>query len=155
MTDIIKNGMEFILPLGGICVFFWGVWQYYHSQSLDVFHRYCDRYNKIVTPEVMEDWCNALQDWPPNDAEKRKQLELTMLAYLNLVWEEFYLRQKRMIPVKLWDAWRSGIDETIQSDFAKSVLKKYREHFSEFDPESKCHKIAQELGIKSLEKNLS
>ena len=61
---------------------------------------------------------------------------------------------KKMSPKKLWDAWRSGIEETIESDFAKAVVKKYREHFSEFDPMSECPKIAQELGITSLEKKL-
>lgn len=152
----LKNACDILIPLAGVFAFFWGVWQYFHSKSLDVFDRYCEKYNNIVTPDIIEDWQKALSLWPlpvdsPGDRATAQRLEQTMVAYLNLVWEEFYLHDEKLIRKGTWKAWRSGIDETINTKFAKSILKKYRRHFSEFDPNSENHRIAKELGIESLD----
>ena len=150
--DNIKLISDIILPIGGLIAFFLGVWQYFHSKSLDVFDRYCEKYNSIITPAILKDWNEALEHWPPIESAKKETLENAMLAYLNLVWEEFYLHDEGLIRKGAWKAWRTGIDQTIKTEFARSVLLTYRKHFSEFDPTSNSHKIADELGITSLEK---
>jgi hypothetical protein len=147
---------DILTPFGCLAAFFWGVWQYFHSKSLDVFDRYCEKYNRIVTPEIWDDWTKALKQWPlddktPGNKVLIQQLERAMLAYLNLVWEEFYLHDEGLIRKGAWKAWRSCIDKTIHTDFACSVLMKYCNHFSEFNPASGSHKIATELDIKSLD----
>ena len=151
MLNIAKVVLEFVIPLGGVCVFGWGVWQYYHSQSLVVFQRYCDRYNAIVTPDIIAEWTKVIEGWKLGDEEPNKRIERAMLAYLNLVWEEFQLHNQRLIRTDIWEAWSPGIEETVNSDFARSVLKRYRNHFSEFDQKSVNHKIADVLGIKTLD----
>lgn len=147
---------DILTPVGGLAAVFWGVWQYFHSKALDVFGRYCEKYNNIVTPDIIEDWNKALSIWPlpkdsPVDRATAQRLEQAMVAYLNLVWEEFYLHDEKLIRKGAWKAWRSGIDQTIHTPFALSILRKYRNHFSEFDPKSQDYRIAKELGIKSLD----
>lgn len=152
----IKLMVDILIPIGGLAAFFWAVWQYFHSKSLEVFDRYCEKYNNIVTPDIIEDWNKALSLWPlpkdsPVDRVTTQRLEQAMVAYLNLVWEEFYLHDEKLIRRGAWKAWRSGIGQTIKTPFALAILKKYRSHFSEFDPKSQDHRIAKELGITSLD----
>jgi len=134
----LKTCIELLVPVGGLAAFFWGVWQYFHGKALDVFDRYCEKYNSIVTPELLPEWDAALKSWSDNQLnEMNRHLEYAMVAYLNLVWEEFYLHDEGLIRRGAWKAWRSGIDQTIHIEFARSVLRKYRGHFSEFDHEQR------------------
>jgi hypothetical protein len=142
--------VDILTPLGALVAFFWGIWQHFHSKSLQVFEKYCKKYNAIVTPDILERWNNALSNWPPKEVDSERCLERAMLSYLNLVWEEFYLHDEGLIRKGTWKAWRSGIDQTMHTTFARDVLRKHRKHFSEFDMGSQYHPIADELGIKSL-----
>lgn len=150
----LKPYIDLLVPVGDLAAFFWGVWQYFHGKALDVFDRYCEKYNSIVTPDIIENWNKALSRWPlpidsPADRVTAQRLEQAMVAYLNLVWEEFYLHDEGLIRRGAWKAWRSGIDQTIRSEFACSVLRKYRDHFSEFDHEA-YGRIAAALKMKPL-----
>ena len=145
-----KPIIDCLVPVGGLAALFWGVWQYFHGKALDIFDRYCGKYNNIVTPELLPEWNAALKSWSDADLNEGNQhLERAMATYLNLVWEEFYLHDEGLIRKRAWEAWRSGIDQTIHTEFARSVLRKYRNHFSEFD-HAKFGRIAAELKMEPL-----
>jgi hypothetical protein len=106
--------------------FLFGVYQYRRNLQLSAFRVYADKYNSILTPDIYEKWSNALR--PDGDKENRKELAPTMLAYLNLVWEEMYLVRNGVISKVLWRIWEPEIREIVNTDFAKDVIEQYHYH---------------------------
>src|SRR6516165_5014028 len=102
-----------------------GVWQYRRKVHLELFRAYAGLYNEIVTPDIYHKWQGALH----GDRELWTELTATMVTYLNLVWEEFYLSRDGMIPRRLWRLWLPEIQRVIASDFAKSTMEAYNFHF--------------------------
>jgi hypothetical protein len=102
-----------------------GVYQFARSNRLSIFSKYCDKYNQIVKPEIYEDWVKALK----GDKDLQIKLEPQMIAYLNLVWEELFLLEDKLISKKLWNHWNREIKETLSSSFAQDVMNKYDYHF--------------------------
>jgi hypothetical protein len=102
-----------------------GVWQYRRKVHLEIFCAYSDWYNEIVTPDIYHKWQSALH----GDRELWPELTATMVKYLNLVWEEFYLSRDGVIPRRLSRLWLPEIQGVIASDFAKSTMEAYDFHF--------------------------
>ena len=104
-----------------------GVSQYRRKIHLEIFRAYADRYNSIVSPDLYERWQLALN----GEREHWPELTETMVKYLNLTWEEFYLSRDGLIPRKLWKLWLPEIQRVLNSDFAKSVIERYDFHFTD------------------------
>lgn len=102
------------------------VLQYRRKVHLEIFREYSDRYNEIITPEILCAWQAALR----GDQARWPELTQTMVKYLNLVWEEFYLSREGVIPRRLWRIWLPGIRHVLSSDFAIDTMKKYDFHFA-------------------------
>ncbi len=103
-----------------------GVRQYRRKVHLEIFHIYADRYNAIVTPEIYPMWQGALS----GDQDHWSEMTPTMIKYLNLVWEEFYLSRDGVIPRRLWRLWSPEIHRVLASDFARNTMKAHDFHFS-------------------------
>ena len=101
------------------------VWQYRRKVHLEIFRAYADKYNAIFSPDVYGKWVRALN----GDRELWTELNPTMIQYLNLVWEEFYLSQDGAIPGRLWRIWLPEITAVLSSDFARNAAKTYGFHF--------------------------
>ena len=56
------------------------------------------------------------------DAKAQEEMQEQMIAYLNLVWEEAYLRKMNLLPKKLWLVWKEEIDNVLATDFAKKAM---------------------------------
>jgi hypothetical protein len=108
-----------------------GVWEYRRKTHLEIFRTYTDRYNAIVTPDIYSKWQKALND----NREHWAELTPSMVKYLNLVWEEFYLSRAGVIPRRLWRLWLPEIRQVLASDFAKSTMTNSNFHFP---PELTC-----------------
>jgi hypothetical protein len=111
-----------------------GFWQYRRKIHLEIFRAYADRYNAILTPDIYEKWIRAIEgrheDW--------EELRPTMIRYLNLVWEEFYLAKGGLIPARLWQLWLPEISRVLSSEYARSIAKTHEFHFpAEFDCRTK------------------
>ena len=103
-----------------------GVRQYRRKVHLEIFRIYADRYNAIVTPEIYPKWQGALS----GDRNLWSEMTPTMIKYLNLVWEEFYLSRDGVIPRRLWRLWLPEIQRVLASDFAKNTMEAHDFHFS-------------------------
>lgn len=103
------------------------VWQYRRTVHRDIFRVYADKYNTVLRPEIYGEWQTALR----GDSTKWEMLTPTMIAYLNLVWEEYYLADDHVIPFSLWKIWLPEIQQVLCSAFAKEVIRKYDFHFPE------------------------
>lgn len=101
--------------------------QYRTKIQLEIFDKYTNRYNQIVTSEMVDCWRNVING-KGTDAENAS-MKLTMIKYLNLVWEEYYLYDSGLIPKKLWKIWEPEIKQIFELDFTKQVIK------SSFTPE--------------------
>jgi hypothetical protein len=103
------------------------VWQYRRKVHLEIFRMYADRYNAILRPDIYEKWVGAIQ----GDRDHWIELNSTMIQYLNLIWEEYYLSRDGLIPKRLWQLWLPEMDRVLSSEFAKSVAKAYDSHFQD------------------------
>ncbi len=104
-----------------------GVWQYRRTVHRDIFRVYADKYNTILQPAIYDDWQAALH----GDSTKWQSLTPTMVAYLNLIWEECFLARERVIPRSLWRLWAPEIRRVFCSQFAQDVISRYEFHFPE------------------------
>ena len=103
-----------------------GVRQYRRKVHLEIFRIYVDRYNAIVTPEIYPNWQGALS----GNRDHWSEMTPTMIKYLNLVWEEFYLSRDGVIPRRLWRLWLPEIHRVLASDFARNTMEAHGFHFS-------------------------
>lgn len=100
-------------------------WQFRRKVHLEIFRKYADKYNEILTPAIYEKWLGAIQ----GDRSHWSELTPTMIMYLNLVWEERFLVADGAIPKRLWNLWLPEIERVISSEFARVVLENYDFHF--------------------------
>jgi hypothetical protein len=114
-----------ISSIVGVVEFLFAVYQYRRNVQLSTFRLYADKYNSILTPDIYDKWSKALC----GDKENWKELTPTMIAYLNLVWEEVYLVRNGIISRVLWRIWKQELRTTINADFAKHIIKQYHYHF--------------------------
>jgi len=102
-------------------------WQYRRTVHRETFRVYADKYNSILKPEIYREWLEALN----GDQAKWDRMRPTMIAYLNLVWEEQFLASDRTIPRHLWKLWRPEIRTVLCTEFARQVSKECQFHFPE------------------------
>lgn len=108
-----------------VAAFLVGIFQYRRSVHIDIFRKYADKYNSIITSDKYDKWQSALA------GKKDDWAELTpiMIQYLNLIWEEFFLLQTGIMPRGLWRLWLPEIERVLATDFAKMTIAKYEFHF--------------------------
>lgn len=104
-----------------------GYCQYLKSKQLEVFNSYTKRYNEIINSSNLAHWHSALK----GDESHYVKMEPCMVQYLNLVWEEWYLRKNNLISKKLWRIWEPEIRKNLETDFARRVITKYDFSISE------------------------
>ena len=108
-----------------VATFWYGYWQYKRSVNIEIFRTYADKYNEIITAEIYDKWETALS----GEKDDWKELTPTMIKYLNLIWEEFYLHESKMMPQYLWRLWLPEIKRILATEFARETIAKYRFHF--------------------------
>jgi hypothetical protein len=118
-----------------------GVWQYRRTVHRDIFRVYADKYNSILKPEAYQDWQDALK----GDKGKWTAFKPTMIAYLNLIWEECFLAVDGTIPGRLWRLWLPEIKTVLCTEFAQEIIQQCEFHFPD---ELSCgsRRVKSELG---------
>jgi len=125
LTTIITSIVAVITGIAAVGGFLFGVYQYRRNVQLSTFRVYADKYNSILTPDIYDKWYNALC----GDEENWTELTPTMIAYLNLIWEESYLVRNGVISKLLWRIWEPEARATINTDFAEHIIERYQYHF--------------------------
>jgi hypothetical protein len=108
-----------------VATFVNAVIQYRRKIHMEIFRTYADRYNAIITPEIYEKWLAAVK----GNQSYWTELNPTMIRYLNLIWEEFFLSRDKVIPGRLWRLWLPEVNRVLASEFARSVLETHNFHF--------------------------
>ncbi len=108
-----------------VAAFVVGIFQYRRFVHIDIFRKYADKYNSIITPDIYDKWQSALA----GNQDCWAELTPVMIQYLNLIWEEFFLLQGRIMPRHLWQLWLPEIQRVVRTDFAKQTIAKYDFHF--------------------------
>lgn len=124
---LIGIGITAISAISAACSAHNSYRQYLQSKQLDVFNSYTKRYNEIINSSNLAHWHSALK----GDESHYDKMEPCMVQYLNLVWEEWYLRKNNLISKKLWKIWEPEIRKNLETDFARRVITKYDLSISE------------------------
>jgi hypothetical protein len=114
-----------ITTIIALAAFVAGICQYRRSVNIKIFRTYADKYNEIITAEKYDKWQAALAGEKDDWAE----LTPTMIEYLNLIWEEFFLHKIGIMPWNLWRLWLPEIKSVLATEFAKETIDKYEFHF--------------------------
>ena len=107
-----------------VTAFVVGIWQYRRSVNIEIFRTYADKYNEIITAENYDNWQAALA----GEKDFWAELTPTIIKYLNLIWEEFYLYDSGIMPPYLWRLWLPEIKNTLATEFAIETIDKYEFH---------------------------
>ncbi|NOG66455.1 MAG: hypothetical protein HND46_23845 [Chloroflexi bacterium] len=116
----------------GIIAFFWGVKSYNQQMNTQVFLTYTQRIEQIMDsfPKDAWDFRLDLEQLPKPSLE----LSTSVLKYLNLCSEEYYLWQKKLLASDLWNIWEGELNRTLRSPLFVREWKSLAKEF-EFYPE--------------------
>ena len=113
--------------VGTFASVFVAAWEFRRKTHLEIFCAYTKKYNEIIRPEIYADWQAALE----GDQKYWEKLKPVMIQYLNLIWEEAYLREAGIVPDRIWSIWEKEIKPVLKAEFTKRVLKEYKFHYGE------------------------
>jgi hypothetical protein len=132
-SDIVGLIANVVGIVGLIITIVWGVKSYNRQMNTQVFLTYTQRIEQIMDSFPKDAWDFRL------DLEKlpKPSLELStsVLKYLNLCSEEYYLWQKKLLASDLWNIWEDELNRTLRSPlFVREwkILAKEFEFYPEF-----------------------
>jgi hypothetical protein len=112
----------------GIIAFVWGVKRYNRQMNTQVFLTYTQRFDQIMDTFPEKAWMvrldmNKLPDPSP-------ELSKSVLKYLNLCAEEYYLLEKKLLAKDVWKIWEDELRRTLASPL---FVREWKELAKEFD----------------------
>lgn len=120
---------------------FFGVYIYRKQTNIQIFLEYTQRYESI-----MDSFPADARFYRMNTDKKLPEegLELTssVLKYLNLCSEEYYLRETRQLSKKIWNIWKEELERTLRSNLVRREWPKIK---SEFESYSKFQKYVERI----------
>src|SRR5687768_4325484 len=92
--------------------FIWGVRSYRDQMNAQLFLEFTKRFEEVMQSFPKNLWSTrlAIEGKPP---AKSKALSLSVLRYLNLSSEEYYLRQKGWLYKETWEIWERELKRTL------------------------------------------
>ena len=113
--------LEFAIKIGtlisavaGILTLFIGIRIYKRQTNTQIFLEYTKRYNEIMEsfPPEARPARLSLEDKMPDQSEG---LSISILRYLNLCSEEYYLCERGYLSKELWGIWEDELKRTLNS----------------------------------------
>jgi hypothetical protein len=113
--------LEFAIQMGtlisaiaGILTLFIGIRIYKRQTNTQIFLEYTKRYNEIMEsfPPEARPARLSLEDKMPDQSEG---LSISILRYLNLCSEEYYLCERGYLSKELWGIWEDELKRTLNS----------------------------------------
>jgi hypothetical protein len=104
-----------------------GLYSYRRQMTVQILMKYTERYEGILDgfPEVATKYRFDPNALPPQSAE----LTLSVLKYLNLCSEEFYLRKRGYLPKDVWQIWEGDILRMLGDELVRREWEVLRPQF--------------------------
>jgi hypothetical protein len=128
--EIIAQIGTIISIIIGIIAFVWGVRSYNQQMNTQVFLTYTQRFDQIMDSFPKDAWVMRLDlDRLPDSSP---ELSRSVLKYLNLCAEEYYLLQKKLLAKDVWQIWEDELKRTLQSPLFKREWKELAKEFEAY-----------------------
>lgn len=132
--------IDFIIQIGtlgsiiiGVIAFLWGViWgvtSYTRQMTAQVFLEYTKRYDEIMQSFPPDAWVARpnIESVLPNASP---ELSISVLRYLNLCSEEYYLCQRGYLSKEIWGIWEAELKRTLRTPLFR---REWQELCGEFE----------------------
>jgi len=115
----------------GICSLIFGAMIYKRQSNAQIFLEYTRRYESIMESFPTNSIFTRLnsEGEPPEENEK---LTLSVLKYLNLCSEEFYLCKRKYLSQDVWQIWEGELKRTLSSPLYCREWPKLRREFEAY-----------------------
>jgi hypothetical protein len=98
--------------------------------NTQVFLTYTQRFDQIMDSFPKDAWVMRLDlDRLPDSSP---ELSRSVLKYLNLCAEEYYLLQKKLLAKDVWQIWEDELKRTLQSPLFKREWKELAKEFEAY-----------------------
>ncbi|MBC7876958.1 MAG: hypothetical protein H7Y59_07280 [Anaerolineales bacterium] len=127
-TETIFN----IIPsLIAALAFIWGVFSYRNQMHAQLFMEFTKRFEEVMQSFPKNAW-SARFDIDGKSPAKSKELSLSVLRYLNLSSEEYYLQKNRWLPKEVWKIWEGELIRTLRSPLFIREWEKLSKEFETY-----------------------
>ncbi|MEO7840411.1 MAG: hypothetical protein ABIU06_13775 [Anaerolineales bacterium] len=117
--------------LVGVAALFWGVKSYRDQMNAQLFLEFTKRFEEVMQSFPKNVWSSRLNiDGKP--PPKSKAVSLSVLRYLNLCSEEYYLRQKNWLYKETWEIWERELIRTLQTPLFRREWKTLSTEFESY-----------------------
>ena len=111
MTETIITSITALIAL---VAFIWGVISYRNQMNAQLFLEFTKRFEEVMQSFPKNAWTTRL-DLDGKSPIKSKELSLSVLRYLNLCGEEYYLYKKGWLNKGIWKIWEAELIRTLQT----------------------------------------
>jgi hypothetical protein len=129
--DIVIQIGTVISIVVGIFAFIYGVRSYKNQMNAQVFLQYTERYEDIMKSFPKSAWSarfNSKEALP----KESEELTLSVLRYLNLCSEEFYLFKQKYLSKKVWNIWADELARTLRTPLLRREWQKLADEFDAY-----------------------
>lgn len=105
-----------------------GIRTYRRQTNAQIFIEYTSRYERIMEsfpPEAL----SARLELDADPPEQSQELSLSILRYLNMTSEEYYLNRRGYLSNEVWEIWEDELIRTLKSPLLKREWKSIKKEF--------------------------
>jgi hypothetical protein len=113
-TNMIETTFTVISVLIALGAFIWGIVSYRNQIHAQLFLEFTKRFEEVMQSFPKNAW-SARLDIDGTLPTKSKELSLSVLRYLNLCGEEYYLYKKGWMNKGIWKIWEAELIRTLQT----------------------------------------
>jgi hypothetical protein len=141
ITAIPTEISVFVGVIGLLWGIFWGIKTYRDQMNAQLFLEFTKRFEEVMESFPKNAWSTRLnsEGIPPR---KSKELSLSVLRYLNLCSEEYYLYKKRWLHKEIWEIWEDELIRTLQTPL---FIREWETLASEFESYPKFKEYIDEV----------
>ena len=121
----------FVGGIIGVVTFVWGVTSYKNQMNAQLFLEFTRRFEEVMQSFPQNAWAarvNSEETLP----EESQELTLSVLRYLNLCGEEYYLYKKGWLDRRLWALWEGELERTMRTPLFVREWKKLSREFDTY-----------------------
>jgi hypothetical protein len=126
MTDSIITIISVSIALAA---FVWGIISYRNQMHAQLFLEFTKRFEEVMQSFPKSAW-SARLDIEGKPPAKSKELSLSVLRYLNLCGEEYYLYKKGWLNKGIWKIWEGELIRTLRTPL---FIREWEALSSEFE----------------------
>lgn len=136
--EMLGMSLDFWVQLGtlisivfGVATFFWGVKSYNRQMNAQVFLEYTKRFDEIMQSFPPNAWAARLNS-DEALSESSNAISMSVLRYLNLCSEEYYLCKNNYLSRKVWGIWEAELKRTLRTPLFMREWKKLSDEFQAY-----------------------